>query len=97
MLHIDTVGLFIRHTRALAAGGWATGAPDSDWRARVDNVTNDLAYDRQVFNVALADVPERKDELVGGIYELAAPDGPTTLAVKITDMLGEEVLSTVEV
>jgi len=34
---------------------------------------------------------------VSGHYELAAPDGPTTVAVKIIDMLGEEVLVTVEV
>jgi hypothetical protein len=63
----------------------------------VDSVMIDPAYDGQVFKVALADVPERKDELVGGSYELPAPDGPTTVAVKITDMLGEEVLSTAAV
>jgi DNA modification methylase len=68
-----------------------------DWRAMVDSVMIDPAYDGQVFKVALADVPERKDELVGGSYELPAPDGPTTVAVKITDMLGEEVLSTAAV
>lgn len=45
----------------------------------------------------LSDVPERKNDLVSGRYELPAPDGPTIVAVKIIDMLGEEVLVTAEV
>ena len=57
----------------------------------------DPAYDGRVFQVALADVPERKEDLVLGAYELPAPAGPTTVAVKITDMLGEEVLTTAAV
>ncbi|HQI27035.1 MAG TPA: site-specific DNA-methyltransferase [Sedimentisphaerales bacterium] len=64
----------------------------TDWRAMVDSVMIDTAYDGQVFNVALTDVPERKVDLVAGRYELPAPTGPATVAVKITDMLGEEVL-----
>jgi DNA modification methylase len=63
-----------------------------DWRAMVDSVMIDAAYDGQVFNVCLADVPEKKADLVAGAYTLDAPDGETTVAVKITDMLGEEVL-----
>jgi adenine-specific DNA-methyltransferase len=69
----------------------------TDWRAMVDSVMIDSAYDGQVFNVALSDVPERKTNLVAGRYELAAPNGRTTVAVKITDMLGEEVLVTEEI
>ena len=66
-----------------------------DWRAAVDSVMIDTAYDGRVFNVALADVPARKSDLVSGLYELAAPPGKTTtVAVKITDMLGEEVIFT---
>ncbi|TEU10951.1 MAG: site-specific DNA-methyltransferase [Anaerolineales bacterium] len=68
-----------------------------DWRAMVDVVLIDTAYDGEVFNIALSDVPERKNDLVSGHYELAAPDGPSTVAVKIIDMLGEEVLVTAEV
>ncbi len=52
----------------------------------------DPAHDGQVFNVSLSDVPDRKADLVAGHYELPVPAGPTTVAVKITDMLGEEVL-----
>ncbi len=68
-----------------------------DWRAMVDVVMVDTAYDGEVFNIALSDVPERKNDLVEGRYEVEAPEGETTVAVKIIDMLGEEVLVTAEV
>jgi len=64
----------------------------TDWRAMVDTVLIDVAYDGEVFNVALSDVPERKADLVVGHYELPAPADATTVAVKIIDMLGEELL-----
>ncbi len=68
-----------------------------DWRAMVDTVMIDSSYDGKAFNIALSDVPEKKNDLVAGEYELAAPDGATTVAVKIVDMLGEEVLVTKQV
>lgn len=52
----------------------------------------DMAYDGSVLGVAFSDAFERKTDLISGRYELPAPDGPITVAVKITDMLGEEVL-----
>ncbi|MGH9896182.1 MAG: site-specific DNA-methyltransferase, partial [bacterium] len=66
-----------------------------DWRMMADCVMIDPAYNGAVFNVALSDVPERKTDLVAGRYELAAPR-KTTIAVKIVDILGEEVLVTKE-
>ena len=81
-----------------------------DWRAMVDCVMVDPAYDGTVFNVALSDIPEKKTDLVQGVYELEIPGGTgsvpsagrhggrpskakkITVAVKIIDMLGEEVL-----
>ncbi len=66
----------------------------TDWRSQVDTVLIDTAYDGQVFNVALSDVPESKDDLVAGAYTLPAPTGETLVAVKIVDMLGEEVVVT---
>ena len=68
-----------------------------DWRAMVDVVLIDTAYDGEVFDITLSDVPERKDDLVSGAYQLPAPEGATTVAVKIVDMLGEEVLVEAEV
>ena len=66
----------------------------ADWRAMVDSVMIDTAYDGAVFNVIHADVPLRKTDFVAGEYTLDAPDGEARVAVKITDMLGEEVLVT---
>lgn len=69
----------------------------TDWRSMVDSVMIDSAYDGKVFNIILADVPERKDDLVAGKYDIDAPAGKTQVAVKVTDMLGEEVLVVKEV
>ncbi|CAM8635863.1 DNA methylase N-4/N-6 [Comamonadaceae bacterium] len=61
-----------------------------DWRAVVDCILIDADHDEAVFNVTLSDVPERKQDLVAGRYELAAPQGRAVVAVKVIDMLGEE-------
>ena len=63
----------------------------------VDCIPMDTAYDGQVFNVALSDVPEKKNDLVAGEYEITLPQQPITVGVKIIDMLGEEALETVQV
>jgi hypothetical protein len=63
----------------------------SDWRSMVDSVMIDANYNGEVFNITLADVPERKSDLVEGKYVVENKEG-ATIAVKITDMLGEEVL-----
>jgi hypothetical protein len=68
-----------------------------DWRAMVDCVMIDAAYNGEVFNISLSDVPQKKNDLVEGTYELPAPEETTTVAVKIVDMLGEEVLVTAQV
>ena len=68
-----------------------------DWRSMVDSIMIDTAYNGKVFNVVSSDVPERKSDLVVGEYELDAPKKKTTVAVKLTDMLGEEVLETREI
>ena len=69
-----------------------------DWRSMVDCILVDPNYDGQVFNVQLADVPEKKADLVSGEYEITVDgDEKQCVAVKIIDMLGEEVLVTKEV
>jgi len=69
-----------------------------DWRAMVDCVMVDPAYDGAVFNVVLSDIPEKKTHLVQGAYELPPPEAKkATVAVKIIDMLGEEILITKDV
>lgn len=65
----------------------------TDWRAMVDSVFIDAAYDGEVFNVALADIPERRQDLVDGSYRVERAAGSTApAAIRITDMLGEEAL-----
>lgn len=76
----------------LAQQSGVVQAKVADWRAMVDSVMIDTAYDSAVFNVVHADLPARKTDFVAGTYELDAPEGETTVAVKLTDMLGEEVL-----
>lgn len=68
-----------------------------NWRSMVDCIMIDSKYDGKVFNITLSDVPEKKSDFVKGMYELDAPKDKTTLAVKIIDMLGEEVLITKQV
>ncbi|MDI6765444.1 MAG: site-specific DNA-methyltransferase [Bacteroidota bacterium] len=68
-----------------------------DWRSMVDCVMIDTNYNGEVFNVVLSDVPEKKTDLVVGNYEIPAPRDKTKVAVKIIDMLGEEVLEVREV
>ncbi len=65
-----------------------------DWRAMVDSVAIDPAYDGQTFRAMLVDAPHKRTELVAGAYTIAMAALPTTVAIKITDMLGEELLLT---
>ena len=68
-----------------------------DWRSVVDCIMIDTDYNGKVFNVVLSDIPAKKTELVEGRYELAAPESGSTVAVKVIDMLGEEVIVTHDV
>lgn len=64
----------------------------TDWRAVVDCILIDPQYDGEIFSVALSDIPERKHDLVQGRYEISAPPVGATVALKIIDMLGEELI-----
>ncbi len=78
-------------TDALAA--WLRSHPRPDWRALVDAVEIDTAYDGQIFRSCLVDVPAHRRSQVTGLYRLpAAPH--TTVAVRITDIYGHETLVT---
>lgn len=87
---VDVVSPSILQRLNKEAGVFRAEIPD--WRAVVDCVLIDTNHDGQVFNVALADVPERKQDFVSGRYELPAPQAGATVAVKIIDMLGEELV-----
>lgn len=68
----------------------------TDWRWVVDCILIDADYDGDLFKIQLSDIPPRKTDLVDGVYRLPAPAGPTIIAVKIIDMLGEELILTQE-
>ncbi|NOZ06137.1 MAG: site-specific DNA-methyltransferase [Chloroflexi bacterium] len=66
----------------------------SDGRCMIDSVMIDPAYDGHTFRVALADMPAKQHEAVRGVYELPAAGEVGTVAVKIVDVLGGEVIVT---
>jgi len=65
-----------------------------DFRSMIDTVLIDTDYDCKTFRVVYSDVPEKKHDLVEGKYEVELASPNARLAVKIIDMLGEEVLFT---
>lgn len=62
-----------------------------DWRAMVDSIQIDWGYDGRVFNVQTFDLPARKTDLVEGRYRRPLERCGSRVAVRITDMLGEEI------
>ncbi len=71
--------------------------PALDWRAAVDSIAIDPAYDGLVFRAAMADAPLHKRATVSGRYYVRAPAAPTTLAVRIVDIAGGESMTTVRI
>lgn len=63
-----------------------------DFRSMIDVVLIDSNYNGKVFNIVYSDVPEKKNDLVEGKYEIEVPAKNSKVAIKIIDMLGEEVL-----
>ena len=68
-----------------------------DFKSMIDVVLVDTDYKGEVFRIGYSDVPEKNNDLVKGKYELEIPKKKAKVAVKIIDMLGEEVLVTKEV
>jgi len=68
-----------------------------DFKSMIDCVLIDTNYDGNTFHIVYSDVPEKKSDLVKGKYEIEIPKEKTKVAVKIIDMLGEEVINVFEV
>ena len=68
-----------------------------DFRSMIDTVLIDNNYDGKTFHIVYSDVPERKNDLVKGSYEIEVAKSRVKIAVKIIDMLGEEVINVFEV
>jgi DNA modification methylase len=68
-----------------------------DFRCMIDTILIDNNYAGKTFHIVYSDVPKRKNDLVNGEYEIEIPESKTKVAVKIIDMLGEEVLVVKEI
>jgi len=68
-----------------------------DFRSMIDTVLIDNNYNGKTFHIVYSDVPEKKDDLIKGEYEIEILENKTVVAVKIIDMLGEEVIITEEI
>ena len=68
-----------------------------DFRSMIDCVLIDTNYDGKTFHIVYSDVPEKKNDLIKAKYELEIPKNKTAVAVKIIDMLGEEIIIAKEV
>ncbi|MCS6827464.1 MAG: site-specific DNA-methyltransferase [Caldilinea sp.] len=75
----------------------ADAHPALDWRAAVDSIAIDPAYDGLVFRAAMADAPLHKRATVSGRYRVRMPTLPTTLALRIVDIAGGESMTTVRI
>jgi hypothetical protein len=74
------------------------GAPaPADWRRAVDEIAIDGAYDPASsgpLQVTLADAPRKRKQLVAGDYTLPAPPPGKQVAVRVTDIWGQEMVVT---
>ncbi|MGC8979619.1 DNA-methyltransferase, partial [Caldisericum sp.] len=68
-----------------------------DFRSMIDCVLIDNNYDGNTFHITFSDVPEKKNDLVKGKYEIEISKKTTKVAVKIIDMLGEEIIFVKEI
>lgn len=71
---------------------YAAGEKITDFRSMIDYVLIDHDYDGKVFNIKLADIPGSKKQLVRGRYEVPLTGRKGSVAVKIVDILGEEIV-----
>ncbi len=63
-----------------------------DFRAQIDCVLIDTDYNDRSFNIVASDLPKKKTDFIRGRYELTLPHTDARVAVKIVDMLGEEII-----
>lgn len=63
----------------------------------IDFVLIDPNYDGKVFKSVFVDIPEKRQDLIKGTYTIKIPTTKTKVAVKIVDVLGDEVLIAEEI
>ncbi len=68
-----------------------------DFRSMIDFVLIDPDYDGRTFKSVFVDIPEKKQDLIRGIYKIKIPAGKVKVAVEIVDVLGGELVVVEEV
>lgn len=68
-----------------------------DFRSQIDCISVDLSFNGKDFEIDFSEIPEKKSDLIEGKYEFTTKDCGKQVAVKITDMLGEEVLEVIKI
>jgi len=70
----------------------------SEWRALIDSIAIDPAFDGQILRATIADAPLKKRDTVRGGYTIALPLLPATVAVRVVDITGGQqvVIATIE-
>ena len=68
------------------------GPGGDEWRSAVDCIAVDPHYDGVTLRVALADAPLKRTQLVTGEYDLPAAAVGAKIAVRVTDIWGQEAL-----
>ena len=63
-----------------------------DFRAQIDYVLIDTDYNGENFNIVVCDLPQKRTDFIKSKYELTLSRTGAKVAVKIVDMLGEEVI-----
>ena len=61
-----------------------------DWRAWVDAVDIDPAYNGEVLRPSVMDLPRKRRAVVEGHYVVQVAETPTQIAVRVTDIFGQE-------
>jgi hypothetical protein len=62
----------------------------SDWRALVDAVDIDPAYNGAVLRPLVMDLPRKRRAVVQGQYLVQVAESPSQIAVRVTDIFGHE-------
>jgi DNA modification methylase len=69
-----------------------------DFKQIIDSVAVDVDWDGDLFNAEIIDTPTKKEVVKAQYqYEFSATVKKTTIAIKITDVLGDEFFTTIDV
>jgi hypothetical protein len=71
------------------------GDKQTDWRAWVDAVYIDPAFDGHVFRRAVCDVPAVREQQVSGVYALPVDQVGAVIGVQVVDVFGSVWTTTV--